>query len=59
MSEYREKLESLGFRAKTPDPKVTKDERGHETVEHFDDLVDVTIHAPQVGIKATANELGD
>lgn len=53
---YREKLESLSFRARTPGPKVTTDELGHETVEHFDDRVDVTIHAKTLRATTTVKE---
>ena len=58
MSEYREKLESLGFRAKEPGPKTTVDDLGHKTTEHFDDRVDVTINAKALKVETTVKEEG-
>lgn len=46
MSDYREKLESIGFRARVPRPKVTTDVHDAHKVdvtEHWHDQVDVTV----------------
>lgn len=46
MSDYRDKLESLAFRAKKPDAKQTVDVTDttvNTVTEHFDDRVDVTV----------------
>jgi hypothetical protein len=46
---FKEKLRTLSFsRPSARGPKVTTDELGHTTTEHWDDRVDVTISAPHV-----------
>lgn len=54
MSEYAEKLRSLGFRARPPGNKVTTDVHDSHTVdvtEHWNDRVDVTVKPQTLRVK--------
>lgn len=57
---FKEKIRSLHFgRPDRRGPKVTKDELGNVTTEHWNDRVDVTINAPHIKVKSTTNEERD
>lgn len=57
MSEYRDKLRSLAFSSALREtPRVTTDELGHTTTEHWNDRVDVTINAPTLCISSQLEE---
>ena len=58
-SDFREKLESLSFRAKKPGPKVTTDEHDTHKVdvtEHWSERVDVTVKPDPVRLSLTVKE---
>lgn len=54
---FKEKLKSLNFgRPAKRAPKVTRDELGNVTKEHWDDRVDVTIKSPAIKVCNTVSE---
>ena len=59
MSEsYKEKLQSINFGLpKRRSPKVVKDELGNVTTEHWNDRVDVNIHAPTLVRTSSSQEV--
>lgn len=55
---YKEKLRSLRFgNPQKRGVKVTKDELGNVTKEHWNDRVDVQINAPHVKIVNSVQEM--